>query len=105
MTRLANSGISILNAGSGPNGTLRGLEGGGSAVTENAVTTGPLVQNGSSCRSYEGERGRMTRFEEGRLLIPKREPNRPDGDFVEDIGGRRAEGGKRNLNLCAPNSY
>jgi hypothetical protein len=72
-----------------PSGPLGGLEEDFSVETGNdsEVTTGPLVQKGSCCCSYEGELGRITRFEEGRRLIPKKEPNRPV-DFAEDMRGR-----------------
>jgi hypothetical protein len=89
-THLIKLGISITSAGSGPpSGPLSRLEGDAAVETENVVTTGPFVQKGSCCCSYDGELGRITRFEEGRRLIPKKEPNRPDGDFAEDMRGRR----------------
>ncbi len=63
---------------------LRGLE--GEDASGNAA--GAMVLNGSCSCSYEGELGRITRFEDGRRLIPKKEPNLVEGDFVEDIRGR-----------------
>lgn len=52
------------------------------ALTENE---GAVVQNGSCSCSYDGELGRITRLEDGRRLIPKKDPNRVEGDFAEDI--------------------